>query len=276
MIDLMKTNAIYIGEARKVLHSFPNESFACCVTSPPYNVGKDYGAGYNDSRPITEYLNDLTLDFAALYPKMKERSLLWLNIGDNAKEPLKSLRVAQAVVNAGFHLIQEIVWIKSITLPVDGVLRTVGHYTPVSANTRFHSCHESIFLFSKRPKTLIDRLQIGVPYEDKSNVGRYADIDLKAPGDCWFVPYDTTGATIKKGHPAPFPRELPRRAIAVSPPGIVVDPYSGYGTTGIAATDEGREFVLIERNVNFAVAGITHHKLSASILPEHLAVRSQL
>lgn len=62
-----------------------------------------------------------------------------------------------------------------------------------------------------------------------------------ADKDLWTVAPES-----KNGHPAPFPVELPRRAIAATNAKIIFDPFSGSGTTGVAALAEGREYIGVE------------------------------
>lgn len=280
---------VMIGYSQKLVHEFPDGYFTSLVTSPRYNCGKDYngglekGEGITDKTSLIDYLSEITTHFSIFRQKMAYDSLVCVNIGSNAADPLKSYRVCEAIVKAGFHLIQPVIWVKSITveLPeetlegeayVDGKwvtakvrtpkrLRSVGHYTADASNRRFHQAHELVWMFSPNKDFQFDWEGIGVPYQDKSNVKRWEATggkDLRKPTDCWFARYETTGATKKKGHPAPFPLELPHQAILVSPPGPVLDPYAGTGTTGFAAEELGREWVCMEQNP---------HAISERLLP---------
>jgi hypothetical protein len=112
-----------------------------------------------------------------------------------------------------------------------------GHYTPSGRDRRLNNIFEYIFVFVKdKEKYNINPRAIGIPYADKSNIGRYAESDLRDAGNVWFIPYSrTTGATIKKGHDAPFPIELPYRCIKLADAQSVLDPFAGAGTTLAAA-----------------------------------------
>ena len=88
----------------------------------------------------------------------------------------------------------------------------------------------------------LDRLAVGVPYADKSNINRWKNkkIDRRCAGNCWFIPYKTVVA--KKDHPAGFPVELPIRCIklhGVKDNMLVVDPFLGAGTTLEACKELG-------------------------------------
>ena len=94
------------------------------------------------------------------------------------------------------------------------------------------------------PKTgqvQLDRLAIGVPYQDKSNVGRWKGTrqDLRCRGNTWFMPYETIrDRASQRPHPATFPLQLPERCLrlhGVSRTNLVVDPFMGSGTTAVAA-----------------------------------------
>ena len=68
------------------------------------------------------------------------------------------------------------------------------------------------------------------------DIGRYGDTDLRDAGNVWLIPYTrTTGHSVKKGHDAPFPIELPYRCIKLVPgTRRVLDPFGGSGSTLIA------------------------------------------
>jgi hypothetical protein len=151
--------------------------------------------------------------------------LFFLNIGDAAQDQGVSERVVQLAVESGFHRLQTIIWIKSFL--------GKGHYTPSGGDRRLNNLWENIFVLVKdRKKYRMNPKAIGIPYADKSNIGRYADEDLRDAGNIWLVPYlKTTGATIKKGHEAPFPIELPFKCIKLAGGEKVLDPFVGTGST---------------------------------------------
>ena len=245
---------ILCGDCREELSKLPRDHFGVCFTSPPYNVGKDYGPGYDDSIPCTEYLDFIHGCFDDLYPVMRHDALLFVNIGNNRESVFKAHDVAWAVQQAGFLPVQEIIWVKSISVPLNGEVTSVGHYTPVGGSRRLNPLFEYVFLFSKTEDYELDRLSIGVPYQDKGNIGRYADQDRRCRGNVWLAPYPTTGGVRKKGHPAPFPLELAMMGIKLSR-GPVIDPFAGILTTGKAAELLDREYCCIEQNEEFIETG---------------------
>lgn len=216
-----------------------DDSIDVIVTSPPYNRKKTYqgdnGEIYNDAKPENEYLSFLTRVWKECYKKAASKCVFFLNIGDSAADQGLSEKVALTMEDAGWTRIQDIAWIKSIY--------GMGHYTPSGGDKRLNNIWEHIFVFVKDKKSyLLDPKAIGIPFADKSNIGRYGDSDLRDAGNVFHVTYDqTTGATIKKGHEAPFPLGLPYKCIKLVPNAQrVLDPFLGTGTTLAAAACLGK------------------------------------
>jgi len=206
------------------------ESIDVIITSPPYNRGKAYssdnGESHDDKMEDAEYYSFLTAIWSECYRVAKKSAVFFLNIGDSAGDQGKSEKVAKSAENASWKRIQDIIWVKSFL--------GKGHYTPSGGNRRLNNLWEHIFLFAKNTKEYkIDPKAIGIPYTDKSNIGRYSDTDLRDPGNVWLIPYmKTTGATIKKGHEAPFPIGLPYKCIKMVPNvETVLDPFGGTCST---------------------------------------------
>ncbi len=206
------------------------------ITSPPYNRGKHYSDGqnsevYDDNLPESDYLAFLERVWRECYRVASKNCLFFLNIGDSAVDQGISEKVAKSAVSAGWIRIQDIVWVKSIY--------GRGHYTPTGGSRRFNNIWEHIYLFVKDKKSYqLDTKAVGIPYADKSNIGRYGDTDLRDPGNVFHIEYEkTTGHSIKKGHDAPFPIGLPYTCIKAVPDAkTVLDPFLGTGTTLAAAS----------------------------------------
>ena len=129
--------------------------------------------------------------------------------------------------DAGFEWIDTITWVKN-------------HYTPVQGNKRVNNLTEFIFKLAKGNNYSLNRLSVGVPYTDKSNVGRYSDKDLRCAGNVWYISYETIQRKDQKHHKDRFPVDLPRRCIKLSgieKGSVVLDPFSGGMTTGVACQD---------------------------------------
>ena len=127
----------------------------------------------------------------------------------------------------------------------------MGHYKPVNSERYLMGAHEYVFHFTKTGSVKLDKLAVGVPYRDKSNIGRWksATRDVRDRGNTWYIPYETvTGA---KPHPAAFPVRLPEMCIRLhglreEPPLLVLDPFMGTGSTAVAAERLGCHYVGFE------------------------------
>ena len=230
MLKLEIKNQTVFFKSSEHMSELENESIDIVITSPPYNRGKTYssdnGEIHDDKMEDREYYSFLTAIWSECYRVAKKNALFFLNIGDSAGDQGKSEKVAKSAENASWKRIQDIIWVKSFL--------GKGHYTPSGGNRRLNNLWEHIFLFAKNTKEYkIDPKAIGIPYTDKSNIGRYSDTDLRDPGNVWLIPYmKTTGASIKKGHEAPFPIGLPYKCIKMVPNAkTVLDPFGGTGST---------------------------------------------
>ncbi len=218
---------IYIKSSES-MDEIKDKTMDVIVTSPPYNRGKHYSDDYDDNLPDSQYLELLYKVFSECFRVLKDNSLFFLNIGDSAIDQGKSEKVVNVAEKVGFNRIQSIIWVKSIL--------GKGHYTPSGGNKRLNNIWEYIFVLSKGKDYELDVKSIGIKYADKSNIGRYSDEDLRDAGNVWLINYaKTTGKTIKKGHEAPFPIELPYRCIKLAKAGNVLDPFAGTCSTLAAA-----------------------------------------
>lgn len=214
------------------------DSVEVVVTSVPYNIGVQY-ATYDDNRPDSEYLAWLDEVFAAIKLVLKDQGSFFLNIGGTRRQPWTAMRVAE-VAGRHFVLQNNIIWVKSIT--VDG--RSHGHFTPLNGDRFLNQNWEHVFHLTKTGDVKLDRLGVGVPYEDKGNLRRnQAEQDRRCGGDVWFIPHETTrDRSGKDFHPCVFPVELPERCIrlhGVKDGMLVLDPFNGVGSTTSAASRLG-------------------------------------
>ena len=214
----------------------PEKSIDVIVTSPPYNIGVQYNS-YNDNRPFDEYLRWIGKVAEGCFRVLKDSGSFFFNIGDKPSDDFRSLTIARKI-GENFKLQNTIHWVKSIAVPEKDI--NIGHYKPVNSDRFLNNMHEYIFHFTKNRDIAIDKLAIGVPYADKSNIGRWkqAKKDLRDRGNQWFIPYDTVKE--KKIHPAMFPPLLPEMCIklhglSTGSPLTVLDPFMGSGSTAIAA-----------------------------------------
>jgi site-specific DNA-methyltransferase (adenine-specific) len=220
------------------------------VTSPPYNRGVPY-ASYGDRRPRGEYLTWMRGVAEAVDGVLAPDGSFFLNLSGSPKDPWLPWDVAREV-GRSFVLQNVLHWVKSIAIDraaagrAAGLSRdlALGHYRPAPSDRYVHGAHEYVFQFTRTGRVPIDRLAIGVPYQDKSNVARWGrSADRRCRGNTWFLPYATIRRrATDRPHPATFPPELPEWCIRLH--GVarcrrVVDPFVGIGATGVAAARLG-------------------------------------
>jgi len=229
-ICLILKDQTVLFKSSEDMSELEDESIDVIITSPPYNRGKVYtsdnGEIHDDRMEESEYLSFLIKIWKECYRVAKKSAVFFLNIGDSALDQGKSEKVAMSAEKASWIRIQDIIWVKSFL--------GKGHYTPSGGNRRLNNLWEHVYLFVKdRNEYQLEPKAIGIPYTDKSNIGRYSDVDLRDPGNVWLIPYvKTTGATIKKGHEAPFPIGLPYKCTKLVPNvKTVLDPFGGTCST---------------------------------------------
>jgi len=153
----------------------PNQRVDLIVTSPPYNLGVRYRR-YSDREGRPSYLRWCREWAAQVQRILKPSGSFFLNIGSAPSNPMLPHEIVIALTSAsgGFVLQNTIHWIKSITIEDrDGDVRSFGHFKPISSKRFLNDCHEYIFHFTKTGRVEIDRLALGVPYQDKSNIARW-------------------------------------------------------------------------------------------------------
>lgn len=222
---------LYTGDCLKILPTIKTKSVDVVVTSPPYNLATKYSK-YQDKLTEAEYLDFIYRVASQVYRILKPDGSFFLNIGGSLVKPHMPYRVMMLLAGNIFKLQNQIFWIKSITVGD----KTTGHFTPINSSRFLHSNAEFVFHFSKTGKVKLNRLAIGVPFGDKSNIKRFKHkVDRRCRGNVWFIPYPTKNKSAK--HPATFPIKLPLYAIKLhgKPQATVLDPFCGTGATGIAA-----------------------------------------
>jgi site-specific DNA-methyltransferase (adenine-specific) len=232
------------GDCLDVLPALPGGAFDVIVTSPPYNLDLDY-ATYNDSRSEQDYLDWMVRVCTELRRVLAPDGSFFLNIsGANSRPWLPFELIVR--LRPLFVLQNHITWIKSIATGTD----SVGHYKPMGGQRFLNHNHEHIFHLTLAGNVKLDRLAIGVPFKDKSNIARRGHArDLRCRGNTWFIPYRTVQAKAEKfHHPGTFPVDLPRWCIRLhgKPHAAVLDPFMGAGTTLVAAALESAAATGIE------------------------------
>jgi site-specific DNA-methyltransferase (cytosine-N4-specific) len=251
-------SAVLVGDARKLLASIPDATFQTTITSPPYWSLRDYGIegqiGAEDS--IEEYVGDLVRLFDEVHRTTREDGTLWLNLGDSytsggrtwrapdRKNPIRAMdvrpptpeglkpkdligvpwRLAFALQESGWYLRSDLIWHKP-------------NCQPESVKDRPTRAHEYLFLFSKSERYRYDSQAVRGPNNR----------NLRTVWEVHTRPY-------REAHFATFPLELiePCLLLGTAPGDLVLDPFIGSGTTGVAALAAGRRFLGIELNPEYA------------------------
>jgi site-specific DNA-methyltransferase (adenine-specific) len=273
------TSRFYLGDCLEVLKSVPARSVDVIVTSPPYNLGIKYNS-YQDSLSQADYLEWTNAWIAAAARVLHPEGSLFLNVGARPSDPWTALDVAQA---ARPHLrLQNIIhWIKSIAIDQSaagaaaGLTRdlAVGHYKPINSERYLNDCHEFVFHFTPEGGTRLDRLALGVPYQDQSNVARWrsASEGVRCRGNTWFIPYKTIQRRDRdRPHPATFPSKLPEQCLklhGLSRIRTVLDPFTGLGSTAVACAKYGLDFEGVEIDEAYLREAVERTRAAGRSLP---------
>jgi site-specific DNA-methyltransferase (adenine-specific) len=230
------------------------------VTSPPYNINKEYGS-YRDNKERKDYL-DWLYEIAQLsYLILKDNGSFFLNIGGTPSYPMLPFEVIEKFKKAEYQLQNTIHWIKSISFEKTDVGKnngirdySIGHFKPIVSDRYLTDIHEYIFHFTKEGNVKLNKRAIGVPYQDKTNIGRWksATQDKRDRGNVWFIPYPTIQES--RHHPAVFPEKLPYLCIkmhGVKPDMLVYDPFMGIGTTALACIKLGVNYMGTEIDADY-------------------------
>jgi site-specific DNA-methyltransferase (adenine-specific) len=239
---------IYNEDCLVGLKKLPTSSVKAIVTSPPYNISAPYHS-YKDNLDTSTYLTFLNEVTNECHRVLTENGCLFWNISakpSNQELQFDVINLLRSDFITGarkFHIQNTIHWIKSIYTND----KTYGHVKPINSDKYLNPCHEFIIQAVKSPIKL-DKLAVGVPYTDKSNINRWKSrADIKDRGNAWFLPYKTVNS--EKNHPASFPIQLPincLKLLGLCEGDIVVDPFLGSGTTALACKELGIKFIGFE------------------------------
>ena len=237
------------------MKDIPNNSLHLMITSPPYNVSKEY----DNDLSLNEYLNLLKNCFTETYRVLVDGGRACINIANIGRKPYIPLSdyVSKIMIEIGFNMRGEIIWNKSAGA---GISTAWGSFQSAS-NPILRDVHEYILIFSKgNYKRERDKEEKELR---KDNITKEEFIEWTK--SVWTM---NTESAKRIGHPAPFPEELPNRLIKLFSftNDIVIDPFMGSGTTAIAAIKNNRNFVGYEINkeyINLANNRILNLKINA-------------
>ncbi len=210
------------------MKELPNNSIHLMVTSPPYNVGKEY----DEDLSLKEYMELLENVFKETHRVLVPGGRVAINIANVGRKPYIPLHseIIKIMDKLGFLMRGEIIWDKGSSA---GGSCAWGSWKS-AANPTLRDSHEYILIFSKE---LYNRNK----HSTKEDTITREDF-LELTKSIWEF---NTESAKKVKHPAPFPVELPRRAIELYTfkGDVVLDPFVGSGSTAIAALQTGRHFV---------------------------------
>lgn len=232
------TANLFHGDTFALLKAIPDCSVDLIFSSPPYCIGKQYES--------TSSVEDFRVMHSKLLPDLVRSlrpggSLCW-QVGSHVKNgivtPLDYLVFAELAKFSEMRLRNRVIW-------------SFGH--GLHCSNRFSGRHEVVLWFTKGDDYTfnLDAVRVPQKYPGKRhtrgpNKGAPSGNPLgKNPGDVWDIPNVKAKHVEKTAHPCQFPVALPQMfARALSAPGdLVFDPFSGSGTTGVAAIVEGRRFL---------------------------------
>lgn len=229
-----------IASSCENMKDIPNNSLHLMITSPPYNVSKEY----DNDLSLNEYLNLLKNCFTETYRVLVDGGRACINIANIGRKPYIPLSdyVSKIMIEIGFNMRGEIIWNKSAGA---GISTAWGSFQSAS-NPILRDVHEYILIFSKgnyKRERNKEEKELR-----KDNITKEEFIEWTK--SVWTM---NTESAKRIGHPAPFPEELPNRLIKLFSftNDIVIDPFMGSGTTAIAAIKNNRNFVGYEINEKY-------------------------
>ena len=230
------------------MDEIPDNSIHLMITSPPYNVGKEY----DNDLTLMEYEELLMSVFAETHKKLVTGGRACINMANIGRKPYLPLHmiVINVMLNLGFLMRGEIIWDKSASA---GGSCAWGSWMSAS-NPVLRDYHEYILVFSK------DSYSKNKAQDKKDTISKEDFIQWTK--SIWTFP----AVNAKRiGHPAPFPIELPHRLINLYSyeEDVILDPFCGSGTTCLAAIQNNRHYIAYDINeeyIDLSKKRISKHK----------------
>ena len=235
--DLVNKNILGSAEDMSMI---PDNSLHLMVTSPPYNVSKEY----DEDLSLDEYLEMLTKVFSETYRVLVNGGRACINVANLGRKPYIPLSdyISKIMIDLGFNMRGEIIWNKAASASPS----TAWGSWMSASNPTLRDIHEYILVFSKGDYKR-DRKKEEKEYRENT-ISR--DEFMEWTKSIWTFNAESAR---RIGHPAPFPVDLPYRLIQLLSftNDIILDPFMGSGTTGIAALKSSRKFVGFDTNQDY-------------------------
>ena len=228
-------NTIILGSSEN-MKEIPDNCLHLMITSPPYNVTKEY----DEDLSLKEYLHLLRQVFTETYRVLVNGGRACINVANLGRRPYLPLAdfISKIMLEIGFQMRGEIIWHKGAGA---GVSMAWGSWQSAS-NPVLRDVHEYILVFSKGS------------FSRKKRPGQENTISKEQFMEWTKSVWTMNPESAKKvGHPAPFPVELPYRLIQLySFKGdIILDPFMGSGTTAMAALQAERKYIGYENDAEY-------------------------
>lgn len=228
---------VYLGDCLELLRGIPSESMQLIVTSPPYNIGKEYEKRLH----LDLYLRQQAQVIAECVRTLSPTGSICWQVGNyvdrGAIIPLDTV-LYPIFSGLGLRMRNRIIW----------------HFEHgLHCSRRFSGRYETIIWFTKSDEYVfnLDAVRVPQKYPGKKyfkgpKAGQYSCNPLgKNPGDLWVIPNVKSNHVEKTEHPCQFPVELIERLVLslTNKGDWVLDPFLGTGTTVVAAIRHGRRGV---------------------------------
>lgn len=233
----MKLDHIHLGDCRELLAELPDESVDLVVTSPPYNLGKEY----ESKKALEVYIAEKTEVLEECVRVLKQSGSIFWQVGSFSEDgmliPL-DVRFFPVLESLGMIPRNRIAWIRS---------------HGVHARNKFSARYETVLWFTKSDdyKFNLDPVRVPQKYRNKKHhkgekKGELScNPDGKNPSDIWAfrnVKHNHEEQTI---HPCQFPEDMVARMMlsTTEERDVVLDPYMGAGTVAVVARDYDRHYL---------------------------------
>ncbi|HDL15746.1 MAG TPA: site-specific DNA-methyltransferase [Euryarchaeota archaeon] len=228
------------NKSSEMMEELPDNSVHLMVTSPPYNVGKDY----DENLSLQEYRDFLSIVWKEVHRVLVPGGRVCINVANLGRKPYIPLHalIIEDMQKIGFLMRGEVIWNKASTAsPSTAWGSWLSPKNPV-----LRDVHEYILIFSK------DTFRRENHNNKKSTLER--DEFLELTKSIWTFGAESAR---KVGHPAPFPVELPLKCIKLYTfeNDVVLDPFIGSGTTAIAALISNRRFIGYDTEEKYVYIG---------------------
>lgn len=226
-IQSKSLDKIFCSSSEK-MRELPDNSVHLMVTSPPYNVGKEYDKDFS----LQEYLDLLNRVWSEVYRVLVPGGRVCINVANLGRKPYIPLHtyIIDGMNDLGFLMRGEIIWDKASSASPS----TAWGSWQSAANPTLRDVHEYILVFSKGTYS---RKNLN---KQKNTISKEEFLEFTK--SVWTFPAERAK---KVGHPAPFPVELPYRTIQLYTfeEDVILDPFMGSGQTAIAAVKTNRHYV---------------------------------